>query len=311
MSATRVAHILGSVPPRPDRAGAAAARYHPDEEHAMTLQADPTYVFERSGDEYDRLTRQAALFEPVTERLLRDAGISPGMRVLDVGSGVGDVALLLARLVGPHGCVVGVDLDGSALQTARARAGTSGLRNLTFIQGDVRSAETGAHFDAAVGRLVLAYLADPADALRAIVERLRPGGVVAFQELDLDPDVPSRSLPPGTLWDRTGRLVIETFAGAGTHLRMGRQLRGSYLTAGLPDPVMREEAIVGGGPDFAGYSWLAGVARSLAPLTARLGIVADREFDPERLAERLRDDAVAHGAVVWGPALVGAYARRP
>ena len=107
----------------------------------MTLQTDPSYVFERSSDEYARLTRQAALFEPMTERLFRDAGITPGMRVLDVGSGVGDVALLAARLVGPHGSVVGVDLDGSALQTARARAGTLGLRNLTFIEGDVRSAE--------------------------------------------------------------------------------------------------------------------------------------------------------------------------
>ncbi len=68
----------------------------------MTLQTDPAYVFERSSDEYLRLTRQAALFEPMTERLFRDAGITPGMRVLDVGSGVGDVALLAARLVGPR-----------------------------------------------------------------------------------------------------------------------------------------------------------------------------------------------------------------
>ena len=89
----------------------------------MTLQTDPSYLFESSSDEYARLTRQAALIAPMTERLLRDAGITPGMRVLDVGSGVGDVALLVARLVGPHGSVVGVDRDGSARQTARAPPG--------------------------------------------------------------------------------------------------------------------------------------------------------------------------------------------
>ena len=172
----------------------------------MTLQTDPAYVFERSSDEYMRLTRQAALTEAMTDRLFRDAGITPGMRVLDVGSGVGDVALLAARLVGPHGSVVGIDIDGAALQVARARAGTLGLQNLTFNEGDVRSAETGAHFDAAVGRLVLGYLADPAEALRAIAERVHPSGIVAFQELDLDPGVPSRSFPEGTLWDQTGRL---------------------------------------------------------------------------------------------------------
>lgn len=182
----------------------------------MTLQTDPSYLFDSSSDEYGRLTRQAALIAPMTERLFRDAGITPGMRVLDVGSGVGDVALLAGRLVGPHGSVVGVDIDGSALQTARARAGRLGLQNLTFIEADVRSADTGTHFDAAVGRLVLGYLADPAEALRAIAERVRPGGIVAFQELDLDPAVPSRSFPEGTLWDQTGRLVVETFTRAGT-----------------------------------------------------------------------------------------------
>ena len=275
----------------------------------MALQTDPTYVFERSSDEHVRLTRQAALFEPMTERLFRDAGVTSGMRVLDVGSGVGDIAILVARLVGPDGSVVGVDVDGSALQTARDRAGLLGLQNVTFIQGDVRSAETGADFDAAVGRLVLLYLADPAEALHAIKEHFRPGGVLAFQELDLDP-VPSRSFPEGTFWDQTGRLVIETFAGAGTHVRMGRQLFGSFVEAGLPAPAMREEAIVGGGPDFAGYAWLAGVARGLAPLMDKLKIAGSQQLDLDTLAERIRDDAVARGAVVWGPALVGAHARR-
>jgi len=277
----------------------------------MTVHTDPAYVFERSSDEYLRLTQQAALFEPMTERLFRDAGVTPGMRVLDVGSGVGDVALLAARLVGPGGSVVGVDVDGSALETARARVAMLGLQNVTFIEGDVRSVQTGADFDAAVGRLVLVYLADPAEALRAIEERIRPGGILAFQELDLDPGVASRSFPEGTLWDRTGALVVETFARAGTHVRMGRQLFGAFLAAGLPAPAMREEAIVGGGPGFAGYAWLAGVARNLAPLTDKLGIASSQQLDLDTLAERLRDDAVAHGAVVWGPALIGAHARRP
>src|SRR5664279_3032567 len=226
-----------TMPPRPRRAHprgmAAPARTAPvraartttPKRSAMTLQTDPSYVFQRSSDEYTRLTRQAALVEPMTEMLFRDAGITPGMRVLDVGSGVGDVALLAARLVGPHGSVVGIDIDGTALEVARARAGTLGLQNLTFNEGDVRSAETGPNFDAAVGRLVLGYLADPAEALRAIAERVHTGGIVAFQELDLDPGVPSRSFPEGTLWEQTGRLVIETFARAGTHVRMGRPRR--------------------------------------------------------------------------------------
>jgi SAM-dependent methyltransferase len=270
----------------------------------------PTYALGRSPTELERLTRQAALLEAITERLLREAGLEAGMRVLDVGSGVGDVAFLAAELVGRHGAVVGIDVDGEALDAARQRAELLGRRNVTFVQGDVRSAALDGTFDAAIGRLVLAYVDDPAAALRAIARRVRPGGVLAFQELDLDPGVLARSFPVGTLWDETGRQVIETFARAGTHLRMGRELFAAFLAAGLPAPVMHEEALVGGGADFAGYGWLAEVARSLAPLMDRLGVASADQLGPETLAARIRTDAVARGAVVWSPPLIGAHARR-
>jgi ubiquinone/menaquinone biosynthesis C-methylase UbiE len=269
----------------------------------------PTYALGRSNSEHERLTRQAALLEAMTERLLREAGLEAGMRVLDVGSGVGDVGFLAAELVGRHGSVVGIDIDGDALDVARQRAELLGLRNVTFVEGDVRSAALDGAFDAAIGRLVLAYVDDPAVTLRAIAARVRPGGVLALQELDLDPGVHAWSFPEGTLWDETGRLVIETFARAGTHMRMGRQLFAAFLAAGLPAPVMHEEALVGGGADFAGYTWLADVARSLAPLMDKLGLASTDTLGPETLAERIRADAVARGAVVWSPPLIGAYAR--
>ena len=80
---------------------------------------DPTYALGRSDDEHARLTEQANFLRPLTERFFRLAGIAPGMTVLDVGSGVGDVAFLLAELVGPEGKIVGVDIDGAALEKVR------------------------------------------------------------------------------------------------------------------------------------------------------------------------------------------------
>jgi SAM-dependent methyltransferase len=233
------------------------------------------------------------------------------MRMLDVGSGAGDVALLAAELVGPGGEVVGVDVDEAALRIARARAQSLGLRQVTFIDGDVLTAELAEGFDAAVGRLVLMYRADPAEALRRIAAQVRPGGLVVFQELDLDPAIGARSLPEQTLWNETGQLVIETFARAGMQVRMGRQLFGTFLAAGLPAPTMRDEALVGGGPDFGGYAWLAGVARSLAPMMNKLAVADPQQLDLDTLADRIRDDTVAGGAVVWTPSFVGAYAQRP
>jgi hypothetical protein len=74
---------------------------------------------------------------------------------------------------------------------------------------------------------------------------------------------------------------------------------------------MRDETLIGGGPDFEGYAWLAGVARSLAPLMAKLAVADAGRVGLDALPDRIRDDAVARGAVVWTPSFVGAYARKP
>jgi len=285
---------------------------HPSNTTGSTPSADdPAYALVRSRDEYERLQRQANFLRGTTERLFRAAGLERGMRVLDVGSGAGDVALLTAELVGSEGAVVGVDVDRAALEIARGRAQSLGLTNVNFVEGDARTAELADDFDAAVGRLVLMYWADPTEALCRIVAHVRPGGVVAFQELDLNPSIDSRSLPKETLWNETGHLVVETFTRAGVHVRMGRQLFAAFLAAGLPAPAMNDESLVGGGPDFGGYAWLAGVARSLSPLMAKLAIADVDRLALETLGDRIRDDAVARRAVVWTPSFVGAYARTP
>jgi ubiquinone/menaquinone biosynthesis C-methylase UbiE len=184
---------------------------------------DPTYALGRSADEHQRLLEQAAFLRPLTERVLRAAGIGPGMRVLDVGSGVGDVAFLIAELVGPAGEVVGVDLDGAALGKARDRARVQGLQNVRFVEADFREPDRQGEFDAAAGRVVLLYLADPVEGVKAVARRVRSGGPIVFQEMDMDIDNRSRSYPPGdSLWNATGSAIIETFTAAGVHVRAGR-----------------------------------------------------------------------------------------
>jgi ubiquinone/menaquinone biosynthesis C-methylase UbiE len=135
--------------------------------------------------EHDRLTLQAQLIASATRRLLTDAGLAPGMRVLDVGCGVGDVALLAAELVGPTGTVVGVDRDPCVLEQARKRACTLGATTVSFEEGDFRALPSGELFDAVVGRLVLMFQPDPVAALRSVLPHLQPGGIVAFQEVVL------------------------------------------------------------------------------------------------------------------------------
>jgi len=101
------------------------------------------YVFERTeGEEERRLEAQARVIDPLTERLFRTAGLEAGLRVLDLGSGAGDVSMLVARIVGSEGAVVGVDASSDALANARSRVELAGLENVRSRKGDVRELDT-------------------------------------------------------------------------------------------------------------------------------------------------------------------------
>src|SRR5262245_14442172 len=96
---------------------------------------DATYVMGRTDEETHRLQQHAQVYGPSTRRLFEDAGITTGRTVLDVGSGAGDVALLVADLVGPGGTVVGVDSDGAIPHTARSPVQAAGLTNRVVHRG--------------------------------------------------------------------------------------------------------------------------------------------------------------------------------
>jgi 2-polyprenyl-3-methyl-5-hydroxy-6-metoxy-1,4-benzoquinol methylase len=117
----------------------------------------PDYLFGQSDEEAERLRLQARMFAPYTARFLEDAGISPGMKVLDVGTGAGDVALLAAGLVGQQGTVVGIDFNAELIETARARAAAAGCEHVSFVVRDAASVELDRGFDAVVGRCVLFF----------------------------------------------------------------------------------------------------------------------------------------------------------
>jgi hypothetical protein len=102
--------------------------------------SDTLYALGSTGAEHERLIRQATLLAPCTERLFREAGIEPGHRVLDLGSGIGDVAMLAARLVGPSGEVVGAERDKNSIARAKARAIGGGLQGRADFMKTVRDA---------------------------------------------------------------------------------------------------------------------------------------------------------------------------
>src|SRR3974390_1682938 len=121
------------------------------------VDRDPNqaYMLGHSDQELARLNEQARILEPITRRFFREAGLVPGMRLLDVGSGAGDVAFLAADLVGDSGAIVGVDRSSAAVAAARARAFACGRRNVCFREGDPAEMKFDAPFASVIGRGIL------------------------------------------------------------------------------------------------------------------------------------------------------------
>ncbi|GIH11602.1 hypothetical protein Rhe02_96690 [Rhizocola hellebori] len=268
----------------------------------------PTYLMGRTDQETRRLISAARLLNPISERALRDAGIGPGQRVLDIGTGAGDVALLAAELVGPTGSVVGIDQNPEILQAAEHRARSLGLDNVTFVEGDCTDVDLPGRFDAIVGRLVLMYVADPAAALRRLAQRLNPGGVVAFQDFNFHPSS-VRTLPEAPLWHTAWGWICDTAARAGIPSNAGLALHHTMTSAGLPAPAMRLESIVETGPDAASYDWITEAIRSMLPLIERFGVATAEQVSIDTLADRLRHETVAADVVLKTPDIVTAWTR--
>ncbi len=271
------------------------------------------YPLAQAPADIQRLIARVSRRNPGTREVLRRAGLAPGVRVLDAGSGAGDVAMMAAELVGPTGSVLGVDRDAASLEVARARARAAGLERVEFRAGDVQDAatlESTGSFDAVVGRLVLMYTREPAATLRGLAGLARPGAVVAFEEIDFAV-VGSVMHPPGPLFRRTNEWIREAFGRIGAHPAMGFELHATFLAAGLPSPMLRLDALIGAGPESDLYETVAGVIASLLPKLVELGIATTEEAAVETLSARLRDEAVALGATLAAPLLIGAWARKP
>jgi len=269
---------------------------------------DPAYVPGYSDDERQRLVEQAQLFYVHTRRLLCDAGIGPGMRVLDVGCGVGDVSMLAASLVGTEGAVVGVDADPRSLALARQRVEDRRLRNVGFAEGDLRAFSFDEPFDAVVGRFILMYLADPVEAVHHVATLVRPGGVVVFQEYQLTFECLSRpDVVP--LWDQWMAWVLGALDKAGVEMQMGLKLYEVFTTADLPPPCVEIDMHFLTPADPLGPKVAAHTVRSVLPFIERYGLATAEEAGVETFAERLHADLVARGAVVSWPPIMSARTR--
>jgi SAM-dependent methyltransferase len=229
------------------------------------------------------------------------------MRVLDVGSGAGDVALLVAELVGNRGEVVGTDLSPAAVSAAKARTTAEGRNNITFHEGDPSRLGFEKPFDAIVGRYVLMFNSDPVAMLKGVTRNLRPGGVVVFHEVAW---LPVHSAPPSPTFDRCCDWIVRTFEKVGANPQMGLSLHSAFVRAGLPPPTMGLCALIGGGASQrSGIDMIADLAVTMAPVMEETGVVTIVELDPATLRDRMIAEVGALGSVVIARYEIGVWSR--
>ena len=272
-----------------------------------TNQTAADYALGYTDAEQERLIRQATLIAPHTERLFREAGIGVGHRVLDLGSGMGDVSMLVAGLVGASGEVVGIERDATSIERAQARVAAAGLRNVSFLNTDVNKIAIDRPFDAAVGRFILMFLPDPVSVLQSVVRLVRPGGVLAFQEPSWIPMLALGDRLP--LWSCVLRSIHETISRSGANPEMGLALYQIFQEIGLPAPHMHLEIPLGSDVDFLRV--ISELLCSLRPLSEQHNVSLEELGGLDTLADRICAEIAAANTVVSVVPLLGAWSRKP
>jgi SAM-dependent methyltransferase len=224
---------------------------------AANLTAKPAAV-----GEYSLATGRAAagrlaclhrIYGPGTRELLALAGLRPGMRVADLGCGVGTVTELLAEIVGPEGHVVGVDLSAEQLDEARRRVESAGLTNTAFVRAS--ASQTGlprGSFDLVYCRFLLLHMPDPEDALREMRGLLKDGGVLVCE----DGDLTSAGSEPASALDAFADLFARLGPTRGLDYTLGRRLYHLVGEAGFASASVRfNQPVVTRGDDKRLLEW--------------------------------------------------------
>ena len=215
--------------------------------------------------------------------------------------------MLLARIVGPSGEVVGIERDASSIARAKARVAEAGFRNVNFTQADVHQIDSDKLFDASVGRFILMFLPDPASVLRSLTRLVRPGGVLAFQEPTWIPLLASAARFP--LWCKLLSSIHETFLRSGVNPEMGPALYRIFQEIGFPPPAMHMETPLGSDAKFVDL--ICDLLASVRPLTDQHNVSLEGLGDLHTLSDRIYAELAAANTVVSFVPLVGAWARKP
>ncbi|MGW7575857.1 methyltransferase domain-containing protein [Streptomyces sp. NPDC054765] len=258
---------------------------------------DDGYLLDnRQPEAGERFHALAELFDPVTFRHIDQLGIAAGMRCWEVGAGGPSVPAGLAERVGPAGKVVATDIEVSW---------TRGIADgvIEVLRHDVAAdPPPPGGFDLVHARLVLTHVADRAEALRRMVQALRPGGRLLLEDADpgLQPLLcPDESGAEQRLANRLRAGFRELMAQRGADLTYGRTLPRLLREAGLAD-VRADAYFPITSPACAVLE--AATVRQIRGRLVAAGLATDEEIDRHlaHVADGRLDLATAPMISAWG-----------
>jgi ubiquinone/menaquinone biosynthesis C-methylase UbiE len=261
------------------------------------------YVIRGGQAGYERLLLLSRDRWPDTEALFRRAGLSPGMRCIDLGCGGGEVTMEIARLVAPGGSVTGVDMDEVKLGLARRAAAERGLGNVTFRVLNVRDWDEPGGYDAVYCRFLLQHLSEPVGLLRRMWAAVRRGGVLIVEDSDHQGWC---CRPPNGGFDFFVRTYCEVLDRRGGNHVMGRDLYTCFLAAGIPGPQLA----------LVQSLWIQGEEKTLAWGTleaTREAIVSEGVASEDEVTSALaalHDFAADPHTLICGPRVFQLWSRR-
>jgi SAM-dependent methyltransferase len=248
----------------------------------------------------------------VLARVMRESSTSlfdrlslrDGLTCLDVGCGGGDATLELARRVGPHGSVVGVDIDETKLQIARAEAAEQGVQNVEFRLSDVRKEDALGTFDVVYARFLLTHLSDPVTVVNAFYRHLRPGGCIALEDIDFSGYF---TYPESKAFRRYLELYCATVSRRGGDPNIGPRLPGLLKQGGFQDVGVAIAQPVGTEGEVKIINPLT--MENIAPAVLADGLASQSEIN--EVVRELYEFAADRNTVAGTPRVVQAWGRRP
>jgi SAM-dependent methyltransferase len=268
------------------------------------LTGNDDYVIRGGIEGRDRLRVLSRTIRPGTSAFLDRLGIEDGLSALDVGCGGGDITVELARRVGPTGSAVGVDIDESILELARQEARDAGVGNIQFRTMDIRADDLGAEFDVIYARFLLTHLSDPDTGLAALWRHLRPGGVLAVEDIDFSG---AFTWPESEVFGRYYDLYASVVRRRGGDPDIGRRLPLLLADRGFADVRMHVVQPMGTQGDVKRIDPIT--MENIADAVVRDGLASREETDA--LVGELHAFAADPGTLVAMPRIVQVWGRRP